>query len=271
MNKVNYLFDACVSHRNTLRLQHNLDDFFNEQEARYEEWYAKSHLSKSSYDNEDEENEDIPKMVLDDWDKVYDYPKNIWRHHNYKGDIDIRLKPRIIQYDGYLYRWMSMNEFNKYISHTLEDNTKNWNEETQCSDNMGYCFIGKGYEYLNEWGLDIESEYLSYADEENEIEHRLSHVGMIHTNYMHIPGGDESHPKVRTMDVFCKFYYKGEIRQCVSYYGEGYCDEWEDNWMIEYGLQNYNDLELVNARFAVYDTGFCGGGALKDEDFFKLK
>lgn len=267
MNKVNYLFDACVSHRNTLRIQHNLDDFFNEQEARYEEWYEKSHSSKSRY-NSDEDDE----TVLDDWDKIYDYPKNIWERHLYEHDISVQLEPRTIQYDGYLYRWMSINEFNEYISHSLKDNEHDWSTTNGCSDNMGYCFIGKDYEYLNDWGLDLESEYLSDADEKNEIQRRLSHVGMITTNYMRLPGGDIFHPRVRTMDVFCKFYYKGEIRQCISYYGEGLFDEWEHNWMVEYGLKNYNNLELVNVRFAVYDTGLTGGGAYEEDDyFFKLK
>lgn len=276
MNKVNYLFDACVSHRNTLRIQHNLDDFFNEQEACYEEWYAKSHPSKLVYD-EDEDEYVIPKTVLDNWDKIYDYPRETWESHMYERDIDIQLEPRTIQYDGYLYRWMSINEFNEYISHSLKDNTHDWSTTNGCSDNMGYCFIGKDCGYLNAWDLDLENEYLSYADGtyfcrgEDCIGEKLEHVGMITTNYMRLPGGNEFNPKVRTMDVFCKFYYKGEIRQCISYYGEGFFDEWEDNWMVEYGLKNYNDLELVDARFAVYDTGLCGFGAHKDEDFFKLK
>lgn len=35
-------------------------------------------------------------------------------------------------------------------------------------------------------------------------------------------------------------------------------NKWEDNYMIEYGLPNYNDLTLVDARFDVYDTELYG-------------
>ena len=43
-----------------------------------------------------------------------------------------------------------------------------------------------------------------------------------------------------------------------EHYGEGFGDEWENNYMIEYGLPNYNDLTLVDARFDVYDTELYG-------------
>ena len=35
MRKVNYLFDACVSHRNTQKLNKKLDEFFEEEEYKF--------------------------------------------------------------------------------------------------------------------------------------------------------------------------------------------------------------------------------------------
>lgn len=35
MNKFNYLFDACVSHRNTLKAQRSADEFFSREETKF--------------------------------------------------------------------------------------------------------------------------------------------------------------------------------------------------------------------------------------------
>ena len=35
MNKMNYLFDACVSHRNTQKVQRNAEDFFAREEGKF--------------------------------------------------------------------------------------------------------------------------------------------------------------------------------------------------------------------------------------------
>jgi hypothetical protein len=45
MNRVNYLFDDCVPHRSTLKVQREAEEFFATEEAKfYEEYYA--HESK---------------------------------------------------------------------------------------------------------------------------------------------------------------------------------------------------------------------------------
>lgn len=50
MNRMNYLFDACVSHRNTLKVQRETEKFFDNEEAKfYEKYYA--HESEESEGN----------------------------------------------------------------------------------------------------------------------------------------------------------------------------------------------------------------------------
>ena len=44
MNKMNYLFDACVSHRNTQKLNNKLNNFFADEEAKF---YAESNQHMS--------------------------------------------------------------------------------------------------------------------------------------------------------------------------------------------------------------------------------
>lgn len=260
MNKLNYLFDACISHRNIHNLQKDLDNFFEDEEDKfYKEYFS----SRDEYEDEG------PRIrnVIDSWDDVYKYPSDEWISHSYKRDTHVSLKPRMIHYKGYLYRYMSINEYNKYITHTLEDDNREWSEINRCSDNKGYCFIGQDYKYMNTWDLDMECKYLSlhekYADGRHNsdyitpIEECISHVGMIHHSSISL-GEIGFREHVIMQNVLCKFYYEGEIRQSIGYYGEGFFDEWEDNYMIEYGLPNYNNLVLVDARFSVYETTVYG-------------
>ena len=42
MNKLNYLFADCVSHRNTLKINRQLNDFFDEEETKFFNAYCDS-------------------------------------------------------------------------------------------------------------------------------------------------------------------------------------------------------------------------------------
>lgn len=252
MNKAKYLFDDCVSHRNTLKINKKLRKFFDDLEDEFYKNYKESDTSLTA-----------TSLIIDNWDDVYQYPSAEWKRHSIDRDIRIELKPRMIHYEGYLYRYMSIDEYNKYISHSLEDSNKDWHNINPCSDNKGYCFIGQDYRYLNAWDLDMEHKYLSLhekyqhscndSDHTDPIEQCLLHVGMVHDSFIS-RGCINSKEHVTMQNVLCKFYYKGEIRQSVGYYGEGCNDDWEDNYMIEYGLPNYNNLTFINARFSVYNT-----------------
>lgn len=262
MNKLNYLFADCVSHRNTLKINRQLNDFFDEEETKFFNAYYDSLPGYADSDDSEEK----PKTIIDNWDDVDKYTGDVWSDCQCEGSIRINLKPRMIHYKGYLYRYMSIDEYNKYLTHSLEDDDRDWHEINRCSYNKGYCFIGSDYKHLNDWGLNMEAKHLnlktyladSSSDEEDRpIIERLSHVGMIHSTYVDIPK-ISFRRHVRRQNVLCKFYYDGEIRQSIGYYGEGFCDEWEDNYMIEYGLPNYNNLTLIDTRFDVYDTELYG-------------
>lgn len=81
MNRSNYLFDACVSHRNTLMVQRNAEKFFANEEDKFYTDYNKHHYSYSlsdflnAKDNEyimhilRDMNHENDEFYMDAWDK----------------------------------------------------------------------------------------------------------------------------------------------------------------------------------------------------------
>jgi hypothetical protein len=210
MNKLNYLFADCVSHRNTRKINKQLNDFFDEEETKFFNAYYDSLPSC-----DDDKDDDAPKTIIDDWNDVNKYTSDVWMNHTYEQDVDVRLKPRTIHYKGYLYRYMSIDEYNKYLTHSLEDDNRDWNELNHCSDNKGYCFIGEDYKYFNAWGLNMEAKHLNLEtylrdrdryEGDRPIADMLSHVGMIHSTYIDLPK-ISFRRHVRRQNVLCKFYY----------------------------------------------------------------
>lgn len=45
MNKAKHLFDACVSHRNTLQVQRKAEEFFNNEEGKFYKEWDKTHTT----------------------------------------------------------------------------------------------------------------------------------------------------------------------------------------------------------------------------------
>jgi hypothetical protein len=245
MNRVNYLFDDCVPHRSTLKVQREAEEFFATEEAKfYEEYYA--HESKEPDEYGWKPSRTIP---ITSWDQLFRIP-----HWDDQWQLDIKIEQRrVTQYKGYIYRYMSVDEYNKYITHSLPINNKEWNDETECSHNIGYCFLGEhSQNLLHEWrNFNLEPKDL-YSD----LTSQMMHVGMIHPQYKSTGEYDGSWEKVIQQDVYCKFYYEGPIYQSIAYYGEHdpYDGDVMNNYMIEYGLPDYSKARLIDAIFNVKET-----------------
>lgn len=72
MNKMNYLFDACVPHCSAQkRIQRGLDEFFAKQEEMYQDCYKRKHPNEIIKDSKNNYNHNY---IYDDYDDdAYDY------------------------------------------------------------------------------------------------------------------------------------------------------------------------------------------------------
>lgn len=67
MNKMNYLFDACVPHCSTQkRIQRGLESFFAKEEEMHQDWYKRKHPDEVIKDSKNNYN-------YDDYDYGADY------------------------------------------------------------------------------------------------------------------------------------------------------------------------------------------------------
>lgn len=79
MDKMNYLFDACVPHCSTQkRIQRGLDDFFAKQEELYQDWYKRKHPNEDIRDSKN--NYDYA------YDYAYDYDDDDYDYDDYDDD-----------------------------------------------------------------------------------------------------------------------------------------------------------------------------------------
>lgn len=264
MNKMNYLFDACVSHRNTqsdtyvsARIQRNLEDFFNKQEALYEEWYEHSRYSKDNdnddYDDDYDEYHWKPKKIIpiNSWDDALSLTE--W-DDQWEPEFNIPRRRRTY-YKGYLYRKMSLTEFNRYLKGSLDVDNREWNQLNHCSHNIGYCFLGNhSLGVMNDWTKNISLDDDMFKPC-SDLRHVLSHVGCGHSSYIYKDSWN-----MRYQEVYCKFYYEGPIWQSIAYYGEHdpYDGYYMNNYMIEYGLTDYSKLKLESVQIHVRDSRMYG-------------
>lgn len=140
-----------------------------------------------------------------------------------------------IHYSGYLYRFMDKEELNKYKAGTLSDNDRDWHDINPASHNKGYCFFGEDYAYFKDYHHFVKSFNLDTEDDtlRANIQYLLYCEGCVQSD-------DE---------YLCKFYYEGEIHQCLGHYGD--CED--NQYSIEYGLSNYQSAKLISVRFCDID------------------
>lgn len=273
MNKMNYLFNDCVSHRNTQRTQRNLEDFFDKQEKVYLDYYKSKHPNDPIF-NRDEDYEDDDDDYYNDetdrWEPRKYIPINSWddvlsmTKWNDQWEVIFNIpRRRKIHYKGYLYRKMSLTEFNKYLTGTLEPDTREWHKLNDYSYNIGYCFLGNhSIGVMNDWGdISLDEDIYEHKLFKPSLGRTLDHVGCGCRSYAYKEDGRH----FRYQEAYCKFYYEGEIEQSIAYYGEfdrldAYC---ENNYMIEYGLTDYSKLKLESVQINTRDGEMCGGCASK--------
>lgn len=225
----------------------------------------------------------MSKWVKPDYNAIY----KIDVDGNKKYFCDVRRSPfsdyhnrmrKSVEYHGYIYRFMSKEEFMKYTHHSLEDNNTEWYDTTDvklrhhrghASYNKGYCFFGETY-YASETLKDHMSLndimkqgnimwakrniYIDWYTREQIFDiNECNRVDMeetnFHRNYMDhaLYFFDDIGITNRRMNILCKFRYDGIIEKSIGVYMRlGYDGDPDDfAYLEEYGLPNYNDLKLV--------------------------
>lgn len=153
-----------------------------------------------------------------------------------------------LHYNGILYRFMSVSEFNKYLNNEIEYSDKNWMygnrgvSDKIVSNSTGYCFFdNEAIEKMSpalengsyDGPLDIMESFDAY------IKNRISADAGLYNSIKHLVGIND-----KDGIVLCKFHYEGELYEGYADYSSEDCDGYYRRYVKEQSMPIYNKINM---------------------------